>query len=52
LLNAADRQRILDTYRQAAITPVASPEEEFVVGKTAYARGLRASDLSTKPLYV
>jgi 4-hydroxy-tetrahydrodipicolinate synthase len=52
VLNTTDRQRILDTYRKAGITPVASPDEEFVVGKTAYARGVRAADLSSRPLYI
>jgi 4-hydroxy-tetrahydrodipicolinate synthase len=51
VLTEKDRERIKNTYKQCGITPVASPEEEFMVGKMAYARGVKPADLSSKPLY-
>jgi 4-hydroxy-tetrahydrodipicolinate synthase len=50
-LNGKDRELIKKTYRLTGITPVNSPEEEFIVGKAAYARGVRPTDLASKPLY-
>jgi len=50
-LTEKDRERIKNTYKQAGIAPVDHPEEEFIVGKTAYARGVRPADLASKPLY-
>jgi 4-hydroxy-tetrahydrodipicolinate synthase len=42
---------IKKTYRLTGITPANSLEEEFIVGKAAYARGVRPADLASKPLY-
>jgi 4-hydroxy-tetrahydrodipicolinate synthase len=50
-LNAKDRERIKTTYKQAGITPVDRPEDEFIVGKMNCAKGLRPADLASKPLY-
>jgi 4-hydroxy-tetrahydrodipicolinate synthase len=50
-LDAKARDLIKANYRQCGITPVDRPEEEFIVGKSAYVRGVRASQLSATPLY-
>jgi len=50
-LDAAGRGLIKSNFKKAGITPVDRPEEEFLVGKVAYARGVRAPQLSAKPLY-
>jgi 4-hydroxy-tetrahydrodipicolinate synthase len=52
VLDAAGRELIKSTFKKAGITPVDRPEEEFLVGKVAYDRGLRPAQLSSKPLYV
>ena len=49
-LDAASRQRIRETCRRVGI-PADRPDEEFIVGRMAYARGVRASDLKAQPLY-
>jgi 4-hydroxy-tetrahydrodipicolinate synthase len=51
VLDAKGRQLIRDTYKKAGITPVDRPEEEFIVGKAAYAKGVRVSSLLSTPLY-
>lgn len=51
VLDAAARKLIRDTYLKVGITPTAAPEEEFIVGKAAYARGVRARDLAETPYY-
>lgn len=50
VLDAAARQLIRDTCGSVGIT-VDRPDEEFIVGRSAYARGVRASDLSSRPHY-
>jgi 4-hydroxy-tetrahydrodipicolinate synthase len=50
-LDAQGRELIKSTFNKAGITPVDRPEEEFIVGKVAYAKGVRASQLSGQPLY-
>ena len=50
VLDAAARRRIRDTCRQVGIT-VDRPDEEFMVGRVAYARGVRASDLKRNSTY-
>jgi 4-hydroxy-tetrahydrodipicolinate synthase len=50
-LDAQGRDLIKSNFKKAGITPVDRPEEEFLVGKAAYAKGVRASQLSSKPLY-
>ena len=47
----AGHELIKNNFNKAGITPVDRPEEEFMVGKTAYAKGVRASQLSSQPLY-
>jgi len=51
ILNDAARSLIRKTYEKVRITPTAAAEEEFLVGKAAYARGARAKDMSEKPYY-
>jgi 4-hydroxy-tetrahydrodipicolinate synthase len=51
VLDAASRQLIKDNFRKAGIEPSGQSEEEFVVGRAAWAKGVRASTLSDKPLY-
>lgn len=50
-LDAAGRELIKNNFKKAGITPVDRPEEEFLVGKAAYAKGVRAPQLSSRPLY-
>ena len=50
-LDGPGRELIRSNFRKAGIVPVDAPEEEFVAGKIAYAHGVRAADLSSKPLY-
>ena len=50
-LDIAGREVIKNNFRKAGIEPVDAPEEEFLVGKAAYARGVRPSELTSKPLY-
>jgi len=51
VLDARSRELIKTNFRKAGIAPVDRPDEEFMVGKVAYAKGVRASELSDKPLY-
>jgi 4-hydroxy-tetrahydrodipicolinate synthase len=50
-LDAATRERIKDTCRKVGIANN-RPDEEFMVGRIAYAKGIRASNLSSTPHYV
>jgi 4-hydroxy-tetrahydrodipicolinate synthase len=50
-LDSAGRESIRVTFRKAGITPVDRAEEEFIVGRAAYARGVRKSQMSSQPLY-
>jgi 4-hydroxy-tetrahydrodipicolinate synthase len=50
-LDSAARETIRNNFRKAGIVPVDAPEEEFLVGKAAYARGIRPSQLASTPLY-
>lgn len=51
ILDEAARNLIKETYRQVGITPTDAPDEEFLVGKASYARGVRAKDLPETPYY-
>jgi 4-hydroxy-tetrahydrodipicolinate synthase len=51
VLDAAGRKLIRDTFLKVDIIPVKAPEEEFLVGKAAYARGVRAADMKETPSY-
>ena len=50
-LDAKEREKIRKLYHNAGMETVSAPEEEFVVGKAAYERGVRASDLPETPYY-
>ncbi|MFW9874019.1 MAG: hypothetical protein ACFFG0_13005 [Candidatus Thorarchaeota archaeon] len=51
ILDEAGRNLIKETYKKVGIIPVDVPDDEFLVGKAAYARGVRASDMSQTPAY-
>jgi len=51
-LDAKGRETIRNNFVQAGITPAPGSEEEFIVGRAAYARGVRASQFTNKPMYV
>lgn len=51
-LDAPSRELIKNNFEKAGIIPVQQPEEEFLVGKVAFARGVRTAQLAAKPLYV
>jgi 4-hydroxy-tetrahydrodipicolinate synthase len=50
-LDAQGRELIKSNFKKAGIAPLDRPEDEFLVGKVAYARGVRAQQLASKPLY-
>jgi 4-hydroxy-tetrahydrodipicolinate synthase len=50
-LDAQGRELIKSNFRKAGIAPADRPEEEFLVGRTAYDKGVRPSQLSERPLY-
>ena len=50
-LDASARRLIRDTSRKVGIA-ADRPEDEFIVGRVAYAKGVRPSDLVAKPQYV
>jgi 4-hydroxy-tetrahydrodipicolinate synthase len=51
VLDESARKLIRDTFLKVGITPVEAPEEEFIVGKAAYAKGARAGDMKKMPAY-
>ena len=51
VLDSAARNLIKETFRKVGISPLDAPDEEFMVGKAAYARGARAKDMSETPAY-
>jgi len=51
VLDGAARQLIRENYKKAGIAPVDRPEEEFLVGKAAYSKGVRGAGLADRPLY-
>jgi 4-hydroxy-tetrahydrodipicolinate synthase len=51
VLDAAGRELIRSNFKKAGITPADRPEEEFMVGRSAYARSVRPGQLSSQPLY-
>jgi 4-hydroxy-tetrahydrodipicolinate synthase len=50
-LDSTGREAIKGNFRKVGIEPVDAPEDEYLVGKAAYARGIRPTLLSAKPLY-
>jgi 4-hydroxy-tetrahydrodipicolinate synthase len=51
ILDASGRKEIQDCYKKIGISTVEEPEEEFIVGKANYAKGIRANHLTRTPLY-
>jgi 4-hydroxy-tetrahydrodipicolinate synthase len=51
VLDAAGRSGIREACRSIGITPYDGPDEEFLVGRTNFAKGIRSSDLSAAPWY-
>ncbi|HEX2385326.1 MAG TPA: dihydrodipicolinate synthase, partial [Candidatus Binatia bacterium] len=49
VLDAQGRNEIHDCYKKIGIDPIDAPEEEFVVGKANYAKGIRAKQLPKMP---
>ena len=50
-LDTVSRETIKANFRKAGIVPLDRPEDEFLVGRTAYEKGVRPPQLSSKPLY-
>ena len=51
ILDDVARKLIRSTYSKVGIVATAAPEEEFLLGKAAYARGARAKDMTQKPYF-
>jgi len=52
ILDAQSRQACRDAFQSAGIKCVDLPEEAFVVGNAAYAKGVRLKDMASTPQYV
>jgi 4-hydroxy-tetrahydrodipicolinate synthase len=52
VLDAAGRALIRDTYAAIGITIDEPDDDVFVVGRAAWAKGIRKADLSETPLYI
>lgn len=50
-LDQAGRDHIKQWFRKIGIEPTSAPDEEFMVGKAAYARGMRAKDMAAMQYY-
>lgn len=50
-LDQAARDHIKNWFRKIGIEPTSAPDEEFMVGKAAYARGVREADLTAVQYY-
>ncbi|MEW4447378.1 dihydrodipicolinate synthase [Qipengyuania sp. JC766] len=51
VLDAKARAAMRAAYRASGLEPTDAPEEQFIVGRAAWARGVRASDLTALPNY-
>ena len=51
VLDAKARAAMRAAFRASGLEPTDAPEEQFVVGRAAWARGVRASDLADLPYY-
>ena len=51
VLDAAARQKIRTAFAAAGLTMTDAPEEQFIVGRAAWARGVRPSDMEHWPRY-
>lgn len=50
-LDQKEREKIRKIYHDMGMETVMAPEEEFIVGKAAYARGVHADDMTETPYY-
>ena len=50
-LDAKARAAMRAAFEAAGLAPTDDPEEQFVVGRAAWARGTRASDMAAMPYY-
>ena len=51
VLDAKARAAMRKAFAASGLDPTDTPEEQFVVGRAAWARGVRASDLTDLPYY-
>src|ERR1019366_3167185 len=51
VLDSTGRALIRNNYPKAGIAPANRLEAEFMVGRTNYARGIRAASLASTPVY-
>jgi 4-hydroxy-tetrahydrodipicolinate synthase len=51
-LDAAGRRACREAFARAGIPCLDLPEDAFIVGNAAYAKGVRPSDMESSPLYV
>jgi len=51
VLDARARAAMRAAFRASGLEPTDAPEEQFVVGRAAWARGVRAGDLADLPYY-
>jgi hypothetical protein len=51
VLDSTARRQIRKTYQQIGIEIHNDNEEEFIVGKANYSRGIRVGDLASIPSY-
>ena len=51
MLDARARAAMRAAFRASGLEPTDAPEEQFVVGRAAWARGVRAGDLADLPYY-
>ncbi|NKI16541.1 dihydrodipicolinate synthase [Spongiibacter sp. KMU-166] len=51
-LTAADRRTMRQAFQRSGLPINDADEEEFIVGRAAWARGVRVNDFQTHPLYI
>lgn len=51
ILDARARQAMRAAFVASGLTPTEDPDEQFVVGRAAWARGVRPGDIAERPYY-
>lgn len=51
ILDAEGRKKIRESYRSIGVRIEDRPEDEFLVGRAAYAKGVRPADLTSRPCW-
>lgn len=51
VLTEGERAAIREAFAQSGLTPAGGPEESFVTGRAAWARGVRVGDMAETPRY-